>query len=1390
MFPAVNSFRRRFSSRRGFSLVVSLVMMALMLLVAITLVSFVYVQSKLTEGRLKRAQAQLNAISGMRMALGQLQLLSGDDQRVTATADIFGGNGNDSLPSGKAADGKRFWTGVWATGGLDKSKIRDWSVYSPDKKPFLGWLVSDYNSSKEIFSPLELPLNRESAAGSTGKTLLGSAQKAFEEDDEKLDLITLVGAGTLGSDRDAADELSLKQREVRVRRVPIMRFSAATDEMLRTNSGSFAYWVGDEGVKAKVNIPDGTNEKFLKTATWEQLFNVVSQRNGVSRLEGLSNFDSWWKKDAESANTPAGTRLGHVDSAAALPLYASTLGGNSTEIKSSAQKLFHDVSFVSQGIFTDTYNGGLKTDLSLAFEMPWEREGQWKKGFRDIKQFHGSGEKNNMNLKDKFKLPSDERWWTTQPEDGLGYLYEIATGENTRNNGVISGNEVKYLRGPTWDLVRNYYRLYKREDESKGFRGLRPTNKDSWICVGSRPYTYLSGAQRHQIRANDSGYIGEKYNFSSMVCRHTGTEWGRWSTLLTEVDGASHRRVRNAANDCFEDEYEINVPQSVRIAPVVRRIVLRCSIIMNQDTAAICFDPIITIHNPYNVPIEFFGFGALWTKFFPFTLKLIREDMDENGNVRPWPGTGSSEKKYNGSEIFGLYAWDWRIFSRLFAGTKSINQAPSGTVRMLPGEVKVLFPASVGITTDKTNLSLMNTVGSLCDFQFEEKSNATRNLNGINPSALAKENGVQYSVEILPIPDKLGNYNDLDIFAFHLYSPEGSNGADLRNSKGMTRSWGNLNGINFADVADTSDYDLTQVIAFRRYFPRDGSGIKSDKTLTQTSESGVTNAEKQYVAYIDVQNFGSLDTDFAKNETALAGPLVSNARPWVVAPGSWDGGILDRNVGVGWKKKLEADKELSPVDNTNSGENTRGYWGDSSGSARGETNIVLFEIPTAPLVSLGQLQHVECSVLEMEPSYVIGNSYSQIGFKNSELKEVLVWPEAGYMSEGASSRYSNLQSPQPRGDTPFAANLNLFDRYFFSGINFGTANRSQTKDINTFIEKVFSMKADSDPFPNKRISIIRDFGDRKETDVKSDFYDPEKVARNLIFDGSFNVNSTSKEAWKAVLAGLHEKLLKIDGAFKKASGTPFVRFISLIGSKLGGFGTAKGGDDGNGWRWYSSLDDSQLDKLAEAIVKQVRERGPFMSMGDFVNRRLTTEENGKAGALQSAIDESEINSKQAKSFSDGNATNPDSSRYPNLFPTGAKLAKAGVPGYVTQGDILSAIAPSLSARSDTFTIRAYGDVFGLNGTPEARAWCEAVVQRVPEFFNSQGDKEASGTGDVLDVVKFREDYRNSQNDEIAGRGNKYVLEKFERNDKLSAVNKLFGRRYKIVSFRWLSQNEL
>ena len=81
------------------------------------------------------------------------------------------------------------------------------------------------------------------------------------------------------------------------------------------------------------------------------------------------------------------------------------------------------------------------------------------------------------------------------------------------------------------------------------------------------------------------------------------------------------------------------------------------------------------------------------------------------------------------------------------------------------------------------------------------------------------------------------------------------------------------------------------------------------------------------------------------------------------------------------------------------------------------------------------------------------------------------------------------------------------------------------------------------------------------------------------------------------------------------------------------------------------------------------------------------------------------------------------------------------------------IAPILSARDDTFTIRAYGDSRDKSGKIKARSVCEATVTRVRDFVDSS---------DAADAV----------------------------NEPVSAVNRRFGRRFNVISFRWLSPAEI
>ena len=58
---------------------------------------------------------------------------------------------------------------------------------------------------------------------------------------------------------------------------------------------------------------------------------------------------------------------------------------------------------------------------------------------------------------------------------------------------------------------------------------------------------------------------------------------------------------------------------------------------------------------------------------------------------------------------------------------------------------------------------------------------------------------------------------------------------------------------------------------------------------------------------------------------------------------------------------------------------------------------------------------------------------------------------------------------------------------------------------------------------------------------------------------------------------------------------------------------------------------------------------------------------------------------------------------------------SGFPGQLLQGDILQALSPFMTVRSDTFTIRAYGEAKNpVTGEITATAYCEAVVQRFPD----------------------------------------------------------------------------
>jgi hypothetical protein len=275
----------------------------------------------------------------------------------------------------------------------------------------------------------------------------------------------------------------------------------------------------------------------------------------------------------------------------------------------------------------------------------------------------------------------------------------------------------------------------------------------------------------------------------------------------------------------------------------------------------------------------------------------------------------------------------------------------------------------------------------------------------------------------------------------------------------------------------------------------------------------------------------------------------------------------------------------------------------------------------------------------------------------------------------------------------------------------------------------------------------------------------DKIAAHLMIEGAFNVNSTSVEAWKVFLSSLQGKpIAYLDGGVvpneARTQGT------TISPGALPNAVPIKTADVSNPekraqlWKTGRELTDEEIDQLAVAIVKQVKLRGPFLSLSEFVNRRLDSSNPELAfkGALQTALDDPgvSINAEFRKTGRILDAEFTDEERRLFAFPDAAKgpIAYGSMP-YVDQADVLRGFAEQITARGDTFVIRTYGDSIDASGKVVARAWCEAVVQRTPEYVNP------------ADAPHLK-----------------------QSDPTLSLQSREFGRKIHLVSFRWLNPEEI
>lgn len=449
-------------------------------------------------------------------------------------------------------------------------------------------------------------------------------------------------------------------------------------------------------------------------------------------------------------------------------------------------------------------------------------------------------------------------------------------------------------------------------------------------------------------------------------------------------------------------------------------------------------------------------------------------------------------------------------------------------------------------------------------------------------------------------------------------------------------------------------------------------------------------------------------------------------------------------------------------------------WGHSPFTSR---KTVLFS-PPETLVSLAQFQHADLTADDLyvsvghQPGNAMGNSYASPFIPRANTirnrQDFVITSQSG--ATPTSTNYYDLS---------YLLNAALWDTYFFSTL----------------------------PGTGPSVPLNRSMVKIRPNDTSDDLKDGAMAASRLLVNGAQNVNCTEKDAWKALFASAKHLQHKAD-----AGSSPDAMFPRSIDQPVAGTSSPTGSAE-DSFAGFRRLNDDQIDALATEIVKQVRVRGPFVSLSQFVNRSLAAlsvaqAPIGRAGPLQAAIDAAGLNthpdgtktifgstynlaqdkvnlqfqgSAPSADMAGGRPTTipnngtdgtwPNSSLDLNPGSVAGILAdrpmlidprykkeqgfrSTGIPGWLTQADVLQVIGPALTVRSDTFRIRAYGEATDPNtGTPIAKAWCEAVVQRMPDYVD--------GSDLVSDLP-----------------------------DQLIPVNQKFGRRFNTVSFKWLSPNEI
>ena len=1269
----LNSQRRQ--QAPGFALVATVSMMVLLTLVALGMLSLSTIEQRSSgenEENLRTARA--NARMALMIALGELQEAAGPDQRVTATASLLGDSGNTHTSGTTAEDGKKHWVGVWNTSG--------YSPATPDTKTFVRWLVS--GSDDDAGDNLDSLTAAGSAVGSD-------------------DVVIFEGA-------DAAGTVKVPKVEV-----------ATTGG----NTSYYAYWVEDEGVKADL--------------AWNEGSFTDEDREQAARLSAAPGPDHgvFGGPFATGVSYPLESGSGYVDKLekAFSPADMALVMGSTTSQADWLQKHRHDMGMNVRGVMADVKKGGLRRDLSLAFEMDGTAESESATLFnQQTTEFVGNGD----TLSSPYIAPG-----TTLNDRYLFRDYGPDPVAGTPGAGNFFSDDITQpltrVRGPSWWLLRDYANLYKRLKTS-----------GSGHALSARAYFPNRSVAEDLIdihaNKNGSGYSSNPFGYVLATNRETNTHPQsdtRW--------GYAYRPVR------------------ANYAPVLLGVNAIYSLVYSGNQLKMTVDPFFIIWNPYNTGITAEKFAITLENGFAGGMRFRHTDPS---GVQRLYGQPSGWGSGRGSDT------SFTDFAKRKSGVNANVSYLLTGLSMEPGEVMIYSPPNEGARSSNANvlndelLTGLNYNATDSGIFFNEfpEYNASRQFLGWKTVNVDSTQSASHKIDVLFNIASQSNYAIVNIIETSL-PPAGRLPNELTTE------------ANFGDALTGNEFRLN--LGGGQHSTNINKGIqwrvKADGTEVWPfsfffSELGPTKTSFGILSML------TLPTDYSPADTQMEPFSQLNATPKLRVQ-SERFSLAPLNIYVNSLSANGINNQMNivgiDIDAFGSGDN--GFYGKNYALAEGDTTFPIIDIPKAPLHSLVQLSGANIGTRLFEPTHAIGNSW-----KPPYIPMDSVYDDNGSYYMGWSDLTLN--------DVSWQINDALFDRYYFSGIapaytigagGYVPAVNDTTDAIEDTLQRFYGINpadptqtvdpatAQANPALEPHVPAGETADDivaeLTPTSTNHDGY--QKVGAYSMIKGAFNVNSTSIKAWAAMLKGNRSLALEsVQGTTDSGAGTPFP-----LGSTTSDAGT------NNGWEKFSRLTDEQIwddnatpdnftddTGLAVEIVNQVKARGPFMSISDFVNRRIGNDSRSYQGAIQEAIEQAGTNGNQTTGIRAGTSDNiPNYSNYASLFPfaaapyNGNRNNATGVPTEVNQANILLPLAPRLSARSDTFKIRAYGEVKDAAGNIIAQATCEAVVQRLPEYVDPDTDS-----------------------------GNNEPWDDDSQGSTLNATNQKYGRRFEIRSFRWLHEDEV